>query len=84
MARPLRIEYSGALYHVTARGNRRDTIYEDDKDRHAFLEVLFQVVGRNNWLCHAYCLMDNHYHLIIETPDGNLSYGMRNLNGIRP
>ncbi len=82
MARPLRIEYPGAVYHVTARGNRRDAIYKDDKDRHAFLEVLFQVVDRNNWLCHAYCLMDNHYHLIIETPDGNLSYGMRNLNGM--
>ena len=82
MARPLRIEYPGALYHVTARGNRRGVICEDDKDRHAFLEVLFQVVDRNNWFCHAYCLMDNHYHLIIETPDGNLSYGMRNLNGM--
>ncbi|HHO74839.1 MAG TPA: transposase [Deltaproteobacteria bacterium] len=82
MARPLRIEYPGALYHVTARGNRRGVIYEDVKDRHAFVEVLFQVVDRNNWLCHAYCLMDNHYHLIIETPDGNLSYGMRNLNGM--
>ena len=62
MARPLRIEYPGALYHVTARGNRRDTIYEGDKDRHAFLEVLFRVVDRCNWLCHAYCLMDNHYN----------------------
>ena len=82
MARPLRIEYPGALYHVTARGNRRGVIFEDDKDRHAFLEVLFRVVDRCNWLCHAYCLMDNHYHLVIETPDGNLSYGMRNLNGM--
>jgi len=82
MARPIRIEYPGALYHVTARGNRKGVIYEDDKDRHAFLEVLFQVVDRNNWLCHAYCLMDTHYHLVIETPDGNLSYGMRNLGGM--
>ena len=81
MARPLRIEFSGALYHVTSRGDRREPIYEDDKDRLAFLSVIGEVVNRFNWLCHAYCLMTNHYHLVVETPEGNLSKGMRHLNG---
>ncbi|MGA7966863.1 MAG: transposase [Gammaproteobacteria bacterium] len=82
MARPLRIEFNGALYHVTSRGDRREDIYEDDEDREAFLAVLAEVVRRFNWICHAYCLMDNHYHLMVETPDGNLSKGMRQLNGV--
>lgn len=82
MARPLRIEFNGALYHVTSRGDRREDIYEDDRDRELFLEVLAEVVERFNWLCHAYCLMGNHYHLVIETPEGNLSQGMRQLNGV--
>jgi REP element-mobilizing transposase RayT len=82
MARPLRIEYPGAIYHITNRGNARQPIFKDDKDREVFLEVLEVVVARYNWLCHAYCLMDNHYHLLIETPEGNLSQGMRQLNGI--
>ena len=82
MARPLRIEYSGAVYHITSRGNGREKIYGDDQDRENFLGVLETVVKRYNWLCHAYCLMDNHYHLLIETPDANLSMGMRQLNGI--
>jgi REP element-mobilizing transposase RayT len=82
MARPLRIEYSGAVYHITSRGNGRKAIFEDDQDRQMFLSVLGSVVKRYNWLCHAYCLMDNHYHLMIETPDANLSKGMRQLNGI--
>jgi len=82
MARPLRIEYPGAIYHVTARGDRRQSIYEDDADRQSFLATLSEVIARCNWLCHAYCLMGNHYHLIIETPDANLSRGMRHLNGI--
>lgn len=72
MARPLRIEFSGALYHVTARGDRREAIYDDDADRDQFLKVLGQVVSDFNWICHGYCLMTNHYHLVIETPDGNL------------
>jgi REP element-mobilizing transposase RayT len=66
MARPLRLEFPGALYHVTARGNAREAIYLDDEDRRAFLDVLALVTERFNWLCHAYCLMSNHYHLIIE------------------
>ena len=57
MARPLRIEFSGALYHITSRGDRREEIYEDDTDREAFLEILGQVIENWNWLCHAYCLM---------------------------
>ena len=82
MARPIRIEFCGALYHVTSRGDRREAIYEDDEDRSRFLEVLAQVVADANWVCHAYCLMGNHYHLVIETPDKNLSKGMRQLNGV--
>jgi len=82
MARPLRIEYSGAFYHVTARGDRREAIYEDDRDREAFLGVLKEVVESFGWRCHAYCQMTNHYHLFVETPHANLSKGMRQLNGV--
>lgn len=82
MARPLRIEYTDALYHVTTRGDRQEDIFTLDVDRIDFLEILSRVVERFNWLVHAYCLMDNHYHLLIETPDGNLSKGMRQLNGV--
>jgi len=82
MARPLRIEYSGAIYHVTARGNAQGDIYMNDRDRQLFLDVFGQVCRHFNWCCHAYCLMGNHYHLVIETPDANLSKGMRQLNGI--
>jgi REP element-mobilizing transposase RayT len=82
VSRPLRIEYPGAVYHVTARGNAREAIFNDDSDRKTFLGVLGKIIERYNWLCHAYCLMGNHYHLLIETPDGNLSRGMRQLNGI--
>jgi putative transposase len=82
MARPLRIEFPNALYHVTARGDRREPIVEDDTDRAAFFNVLAEVIERFNWRCHAYCLMTNHYHLVVETPDANLSKGMRQLNGM--
>ena len=82
MARPLRIEFPGAIYHVTARGNAREAIFRDDADRDLFLDALGEVVTRFGWLCHAYCLMDNHYHLLIETSQGNLSPGMRQLNGV--
>jgi len=82
MARQLRIQYDGALYHITSRGNARKAIYRDDEDRRIFLDTLFTVNKRYNWICHAYCLMNNHYHLIIETPDGNLSKGTRQLNGV--
>jgi len=82
MARPLRLELPGALYHVTSRGNGRESIYSDDRDRKTFLQTLDDVYCRYHWLIHAYCLMDNHYHLLVETPDGNLSIGMRQLNGV--
>ena len=82
MSRPLRIEFSDALYHVTARGNRRECIFDTDQDRRAFLITLERVINQFNWICHAWCLMDNHYHLLIQTPDGNLSKGMRQLNGV--
>src|SRR3989304_4806254 len=82
MARPLRIEFPGALYHVTSRGDRQEAIFEDDQDRTAFLNVLGEVVSRFRWRCHAYCLMGNHYHLMIETPEANLTKGMRQLNGV--
>jgi putative transposase len=82
MARPLRIEYPGAVYHSTSRGNARQAIFFDDADRRGFLEILARAVDRYNWLCHAYCLMDNHYHLLIETVDPTLSAGMRHLNGV--
>jgi len=82
MSRPLRIEFSGAFYHVTSRGDRREDIYLNEEDRKRFLNVLAQVHERFNWRIHAYCLMDNHYHLLIETLDANLSKGMRQLNGV--
>jgi len=82
MARPLRIEFPGAIYHVISRGNASQIIYEDDVDRRNFLEILSSAIQRYHWLCHAYCLMGNHYHLLIETPEANLSSGMRQINGV--
>lgn len=82
MARPLRLELSGGLYHVTARGDGREDIYLGDADREAWLEVLGQVCRRCNWVCHAWCEMSNHYHLLLETPEANLAAGMRQLNGV--
>ncbi len=82
MARPLRIEYPGAVYHVTSRGNAHGKIFSDNQDRLSFLDVLAGVVKRYRWLCHAYCLMGNHYHLLVETQEANLSMGMRQLNGV--
>ena len=82
MARPLRIEFAGALYHVTSRGDRQENIYESDTGRENFLLVLEEVCKQYNWSVHSYCLMSNHYHLLVETPDGNLSKGMRQLNGV--
>ena len=82
MARPLRIEFPGALYHVTSRGDGREDIYLGDGDREVWLEILGRVRDRFNWLIHSYCQMGNHYHLVVETPDGNLAAGMRQLNGV--
>lgn len=81
MARPLRVQYPGALYHVIARGNNKRKIFFDDKDRRGFLKWLKDVAKTHNLIIHAYCLMTNHYHLLVETPDGNLSIAMRDLNG---
>ena len=82
MARPLRVEFSGAIYHLTSRGNARQKVFFTDTDRELFLDTLSQVVSRYGWICHAYCLMANHYHLLVETPKANLSLGMRQLNGM--
>src|SRR5690554_446010 len=81
MARPLRIEFSGALYHVTSRGNARQDIFLDDDDFECFLRLLAVACDRFHWSCHAYCLMSNHYHLLIETQAPSLSKGMKYLNG---
>ena len=82
MARPLRIEFAGALYHVTARGNAQQDIYRNDDDRRHFLDLLNNARQRFHWVCHAYCLMSNHYHLLIETQQPTLSKGMKYINGV--
>jgi putative transposase len=82
MARPLRIEFPGAVYHVTSRGDRREPIFEDDEDRNTFLNVVAQATERFDAVILAYCLMDNHYHLVVHTRRGNLSRLMQQLNGV--
>lgn len=82
MARPLRIEFPGALYHIASRGNAREDIFLDKADRVVFQEVMASVVKQMDWVCHGYCSMTNHSHLVIETLKGNLSRGMRQLNGV--
>jgi putative transposase len=82
MTRPLRLEFPGALYHVTSRGNRRNSIYIDDADRRAWLRVLGRVCERHQFVIHSFCQMTNHYHLLLETVEPNLSTGMRQLNGL--
>ncbi len=82
MSRPLRLEFAGALYHVTSRGNGRKKIYFKESDFELFINLLSTVCSHYHWIIHAYCLMSNHYHLLIETPDANLSKGMRQLNGV--
>ncbi|NPV60805.1 MAG: addiction module toxin RelE [Actinobacteria bacterium] len=82
MARALRIEFPGALHHAYARGVAKQAIYQSDEDRTTFLAILGTTVERYNWVLHAYCLMGNHYHLLVETPDANLSAGMHYLNGV--
>lgn len=81
MARPLRLEFAGAMYHVTSRGNRQEPIFRNDGDRHSWLRILASVCARFNWYVHVFCQMGNHYHMVVETPNGNLSRGMRQLNG---
>ena len=82
MARPLRIEFPGAIYHVTSRGNAQASIFLDDIDRSTFLSILGLTMRRFNVICHAYCLMTNHFHLLLETPDANLSKAMRQFNSV--
>ncbi|MCP5516246.1 MAG: transposase [Verrucomicrobiales bacterium] len=77
MPRPLRIEFAGAVYHVMNRGDRREAIFRDDADRRRFLDTLGEVCGKTDWQVHAYCLMPNHFHLIVETPQPNLVAGMK-------
>lgn len=81
MPRKPRIEYDGAVYHVMSRGNRREEIYRDDADRGLFLETFAEVCARTGWIVHAYVLMDNHYHILLETPEPNLVVGMKWLQG---
>ena len=81
MARPLRIEYPGAFYHVTSRGNEQKDVFRSRTDREKFLSYLDSATQRYNAVIHAYCLMNNHFHLILETPTGNLSQIMRHING---
>lgn len=82
MARPLRIEFPGAVYHLTSRGDRREPIFEDETDRQAFLQVLAQAMERFDASVLAWCLMSNHYHLVVQTRQANLSLLMRHLNGV--
>lgn len=82
MTRPLRLEFAGALYHVTSRGDRRKEIYRDNTDRNAWLHVLGLVCQRHRFAVHGFCQMTNHYHLLVETAEANLSQGMRQLNGL--
>ncbi len=82
MARPLRIEYPGAYYHVTSRGNERKAIFRDDEDRAKFLELLGRVIEQFYLRLHAYVLMENHYHLLVQTPRGGLNRALRYLNGV--
>jgi REP element-mobilizing transposase RayT len=81
MARPLRLEFAGAVYHVMARGHERSSLFREEEDREKFLKLLESISQDEGWQVHAYCLMGNHYHLLIETPKAGLSRGMRSLNG---
>lgn len=82
MTRPLRLAFPPAVYHLTGRGNARQRIVRDDEDRRRFLTTLAHVIDRSGWLCHADCVMDHHYHRLIETPRPTLSRGMRQLHGV--
>ena len=82
MARPLRIEYPGAWYHAMNRGASGRAIFQSDRDRHAFLALFGDIAATFGVEVHAYCLMGNHYHLLLRTPRGNLSRALRHLNGV--
>ena len=81
MARPLRLQYPGAFYHVTSRGNERKSIFKTNRDRQKFLSYLESAYDRYGAIIHVYCLMNNHYHLLVETPRGNLSQILHHING---
>src|SRR6266851_4334972 len=81
MARPLRIEYAGALYHVISRGDGGSAIFRDEVDREQFVRSLGQACGKTGWQVHAWVLMSNHFHLVLETPEPNLVTGMKWLLG---
>ena len=82
MQRQLRREFAGAIYHVMSRGDRREKIYRTDQDRRLFLTALTEACGKTSWQIHAYCLMSNHFHLVLETPQPNLVAGMKWLLGV--
>ncbi len=77
MPRMMRVQYPGAIYHIMNRGDRRENIYVDDVDRQDFLKTLAEACQKTSWQMHAYCLMKNHFHLVVETPNANLVEGMR-------
>ena len=81
MPRQLRVEYAGAIYHVMSRANGKGNIFEGDVDRHDFIKTLAEACGKTGFEVHAYCLMRNHFHLVVETPNANLVAGMRWLLG---
>ncbi len=81
MPRPLRVEFAGAIYHLMSRGDRREPIFFDDEDRKTFLRTLGEACEKTGWQVHAYCLMENHFHLVAETPQPNLVAGMKWLLG---
>jgi len=80
MARPLRIQYPNAMYHIISRGIGRMTIFHNEKDFSKFIQFMERVIAKHNWICHAYCLMSTHYHILLETPDANMIVGMKYLN----
>ena len=82
MPRALRVEYAGTIYHVMNRGNQRQNIFREDFDRRHFLTALGEACAKTGWQIHAYCLMRNHFHLVIETPSANLVAGMKWLLGV--
>jgi REP element-mobilizing transposase RayT len=83
MPRPLRLDYAGALFHLTARGVERKAIYLDDSDRLSFLKILSTACERYGCICHAYCLMGNHYHLLLESVEGRLAAAMQEAEAVK-
>src|ERR671910_2791199 len=79
--RPLRVNVPNGVYHVTSRGNRRQILFINDLDRELFLGLFATISALRGWKCHGYCLMPNHYHLVLQTPNADLSAGMQRLNG---